>query len=222
MEAHKFKFPRTAHYYTLGQANNATKHFWIVCHGYGQLAKRFIYKFDTILNEETFVIAPEGFSRFYFEGAPGRPVGSSWMTREDRLDEIDDYANLLQYHYEHYLAKMGPDVQINLFGFSQGCATQIRWIMEKFPRFHNLVLWAGFVPEDLSYVPQKEYFQDKSIHFVYGTEDQFISPERVKEHEKLIIEQQLDIQVHTFEGKHRVDRDKLKAIAKLLYSSKEQ
>ena len=216
MEAHKFKFPRTAHYYTLGTASKQTKRFWIVCHGYGQLAKRFIYKFDSILEEDTFVLAPEGFSRFYFDRSSEFPVGASWMTKEDRLDEIEDYANLIQHYYDTYLPKMAEEVQINLLGFSQGCATQLRWIMEKLPRFDNLILWAGLVPEDLDYRPHKDYFSSKNIHFVYGTEDQFLNEERLAKHQKLIEEQKLAISVHTFKGPHRIDREKLKEINQLL------
>lgn len=212
MQAHKFKFPRTAHFYTLGTPSKATKNFWIVCHGYGQLAKRFIYKFDSILDEETFVIAPEGFSRFYFDRSSPTPVGSSWMTKEDRLDEIEDYANLIQHYYDHYRSLMGEEVQINLFGFSQGAATQLRWIMEKFPRFDHLILWAGLIPEDLDYQPHQAYFSDKQIHFIYGTEDPLITPERIDKHNQLIKDQLLQVNVQTFEGKHRVDRAMLKGL----------
>ena len=35
-------------------------------------------------------MAPEGLSRFYLEGFSGK-VGATWMTREDRLNDIDNY-----------------------------------------------------------------------------------------------------------------------------------
>ena len=216
MQAHKFKFPRTAHYYTLGRANKSVKYFWIVCHGYGQLAKKFIYKFDDLIDDENFILAPEGFSRFYLDNVSGRPVGTSWMTREDRLDEIDDYANLLQHYYDQYLPQFSDDVKIILLGFSQGCATQVRWMMEKFPRFDHLILWAGFFPEDLNYIPHKDYYSDKSIHFVYGTEDQYLTPERLQWHEQLMKDQELVVSQYTFEGPHRIDRVKLKELAEKL------
>jgi hypothetical protein len=65
----------------------------LVTHGYGQLAKTFIRRFEPIMDAQTLVVAPEGLSRFYWGGFDG-PVVASWMTREDRLDEIADCAAL--------------------------------------------------------------------------------------------------------------------------------
>ena len=41
---HYIKVENTAHYVSLGELNRGTKEIWIVCHGYGQLAKFFIRK----------------------------------------------------------------------------------------------------------------------------------------------------------------------------------
>lgn len=206
MEAHTKQVNRTAHYYTLGTPGPKIKNFWIVCHGYGQLAKRFIYKFRDIASEETLVLAPEGFSRFYL---PDRQVGTSWMTREDRLDEIDDYANYLQELYEEYRAQLPENVRIVLLGFSQGCATQVRWIMKKFPNFHHLVLWGGQIPEDLDYRPHLEYWTNKDIHQFFGSEDEFIKEKHIKEQKELITTMQLQVAGHAYEGKHKIYREVL-------------
>ena len=48
MQAHQIKFPRTAHYYTLGNPSKSTKKFFIVLHGYGQLASQIIHKFKDL------------------------------------------------------------------------------------------------------------------------------------------------------------------------------
>ena len=73
---------------------------WVVCHGYRQLARRFIREFQGIAGAERRIVAPEGLSRFYLdeEGGPHGPearVGATWMTREDRIAEIDDYVAYL-------------------------------------------------------------------------------------------------------------------------------
>ncbi|GJM32781.1 MAG: esterase [Saprospiraceae bacterium] len=208
MEEHSLKVSRTARYYSLGKAGKHIKNLWIVCHGYGQLASRIIQKFDAFDDGETLIIAPEGLSRFYWEGVTGM-VAASWMTKAGRLDEINDYANYLSLLYEKTLTSLPDDVQICLFGFSQGCATQVRWIMEKFPRFHHLILWAGFFPEDLDYLPHQPYFSDKDIRLIYGTEDQFLTPERLEMHKRLLEVNQLKVKVKTFKGKHLIDREEL-------------
>ena len=48
---------RTARYYTIGEANQETTDVWIVCHGYGQLAKYFIKHFQVWDDGKTFVLA---------------------------------------------------------------------------------------------------------------------------------------------------------------------
>ena len=62
MKEHSTKVQRTAHYATYGEISNSTKYFILACHGYGQLAKHFIKKFDILASEEVFVLAPEGLS----------------------------------------------------------------------------------------------------------------------------------------------------------------
>jgi len=185
MEAHKITVPRTAHYYTIGTPSKAIRQLWIVAHGYGQLAKKFIYKFEEFDDGKTLVVAPDALSRFYFKGFSGSP-GSSWMTREDRLDEIADYVGYLQTIYDLFVPQLSDSVQINFLGFSQGCATICRWMMAKFPRFDHLVLWAGLLPEDLDYRPHLDYVQAKKPLFVYGVNDEFITPERIEWYENLI------------------------------------
>ncbi len=211
VQAHSISVRKTAHYYTLGQPGPQVQYCWIACHGYGQLAKSFVHKFTEVSREDTLVLAPEGFSRFYWKGFSG-DVGASWMTREDRLDEIADYVRYLQTLYDHFIPQLAPDVRIILFGFSQGCATHCRWIMQQFPRFDHLVLWAGLLPEDLNYQPHTDYFASKKLHFVYGTKDPFLTEERLQAHRQLIEEQQLNFRVDIFEGKHVVDRAVLRRL----------
>ena len=54
----------------------------------------FIKKFEQLKRPEILFVAPEGLHRFYLKGNAGR-VGSSWMTKEDRLNDIDDYNRML-------------------------------------------------------------------------------------------------------------------------------
>jgi len=211
IQAHRIRVDRTAHYYTLGRPGPKVRYCWIACHGYGQLASRFIRKFDVVASEDAFVLAPEGLSRFYWNGFTGDVV-ASWMTRADRLDEIEDYSNYLQNLYEHFIPRLAPDVRIILFGFSQGVATQVRWMMRRFPAFDHLVAWAGTVPEDLDYRPHLEYLHRRHLHFVYGAQDQFLTPERLAWHEAMLREKQLPFAVRTFAGRHVVEREALRKL----------
>ena len=206
MKSHKILFEKTAHYFTLGEPNSKTKYFWIVCHGYGQLASSIIHKFDDLDLEENFILAPEGLSRFYWNRSAPEPVGSSWKTKKDRLDEIADYTRFIKKLYSESIEKLPQNVKIILFGFSQGCATQIRWVMNEFPKFDILVLWGGLLPEDLDYTPHSSYFSNIDKHWIYGSQDQFLNEKIIKWHYQFMKEQNLDFQTTEFEGKHKVER----------------
>ncbi|NIP78275.1 MAG: phospholipase, partial [Gemmatimonadetes bacterium] len=77
---------------------------WFVLHGYGQLAERFVRRFDAlpgVRDGMRAVVAPEALSRFYVEEevtgphGPESRVGATWMTRADREHEIRDYVEYL-------------------------------------------------------------------------------------------------------------------------------
>ena len=211
MDAHRIVVPRTAHYYTVGQPSQQTKYFWIACHGYGQAASKFIRKFESIAADDTFVVAPEGLSRFYWKDFTGEVV-ASWMTKGDRLDEIADYSNYLTAIRDKYLPLLPSNVRIVLLGFSQGVATQFRWIMNAFPEFDCLIAWAGMVPEDLDYLAHQEYWNGKKIYMLYGDEDEFLTPKRLSWHNDMLESQQLSVDQRVFHGKHRILRPELVAL----------
>ena len=45
---HHLPVSRTARYFTIGDRTQALRELWFVCHGYGQLAGRFIRHFESI------------------------------------------------------------------------------------------------------------------------------------------------------------------------------
>ena len=208
MEHHKIKVEKTAHYFTQGTPSEKVEYFWFVAHGMGQLASNIIRKFEQFDNEKHLVVAPEALNRFYWNLKQG-VVGANWMTKQDRLDDIGDYTQYLTTVFEHYEEQLPKTVKIILFGFSQGCATQVRWIMNRFPNFHHLILWAGMLPEDLDYQPFKTYFKDKKLHFICGNKDEFINEEKLKWHLDFAKEQGLTLDYTPFEGRHEILTDLL-------------
>jgi len=208
VQHHNTTIQKTAYYSTLGEANVTVKYLWIVCHGYGQLASQIIHKFSDIATEEHLFIAPEGLSRFYWNEAKGQ-VGSSWMTKQDRLHEVKDYCNYLQGLLDRYLPLCHKNTKVMAFGFSQGVATVWRWMIRNKPQLHALIMWAGMTPEDLNFLEDSEYLSTISIFSVHGTQDQYLTEDRVNFQLRLEKEQQLNIEHFTFEGKHLIDRTTL-------------
>ena len=207
----KIQVPKTARYFQLGEISDQTKHIWYVFHGYGQLAEYFIKHFEGILKDETVIIAPEGISRFYLEGVMGR-VGASWMTKIDRLDEIEDqkaYLNTLHKHIFEQIPR--NDVTLTVLGFSQGVATSWRWVKTGGVIPDNFILWAGSVPEEFP-ENRSSRFEKISFFAVLGKKDQYISQEKAIEYKEKLEKIHPSMQWFSFDGDHRLDQEVLKLI----------
>ena len=210
MQHHAIKIEKTAHIYTLGTVSKKTKYLWFVTHGYGQLASNIIHKFEHFDNEQHVIIAPEALNRFYWDMHKGI-VGASWMTKQDRLDEIDDYCRFLSQIYDQYTKQLDNNCQIIFLGFSQGTATLLRWILRGMPRFNHLIMWGGILPEDLDYQPFIPYFDNKKLHFICGNEDEFVTQKHLDWNLDFAQQQGLNLNYHPFEGKHEILTDVLNA-----------
>jgi predicted esterase len=213
MHHHTMQVQRTAHYYQIGEPGAHIKQFWIVCHGYAQLADAFLENFASLDNSERLIIAPEGLNHFYQRGFDG-PVVANWMTRHHREAEIADYSGYLQGIYDKYAPLLPKDCRIVLLGFSQGTATVCRWIIRTRPAFHDLLLWAGMPPEDLDYAQYQEYFATKNLYLLYGSNDPFLTPDRLSGVQDIEARNGIDFEEQPFEGGHEIQIDMLREILK--------
>ena len=205
--------PKTTRYYTLGSIQHLTKTVWFVLHGYGQAAEYFIKHFSVLDSEQNVVIAPEGLSRFYVNGLTGR-VGASWMTKEDREDEIKD-----QCEYLNAVAKdagvdlQNPQQKIVLLGFSQGTATTVRWLLNSGFNADALILWAGSFPHDVEPKKVTEHAAEGGFHYAYGVQDEFLKDINMEEKLAPLSEQGLKPTVWAFNGPHSMDKETLQKIS---------
>ncbi len=233
MRQHHLQVRRTARYAVLGGPENyrgpaaagepgspggvpVLSNLWIVCHGYRQLAARFLAAFSPIAGPERMVVAPEALSRFYIDddgGAhgPDAKVGATWMTREDRLAEIDDYVNYLDRLHARILddiPRQHPPPRVRVLGFSQGTATVCRWLAFGSASIEHLVLWAGAPAFDLDLHDPgiRARFQGVALTLVAGTDDPLYSPSAVERARERLTEAGLSHRLLTFPGGHRIDR----------------
>lgn len=211
MHEHQFSTSRSARYFTLGSAEHATD-VWYVCHGYGQLASRFLERFRPIEAERRCIVAPEGLSRFYLTDNPAeRRVGASWMTREDRLHEIDDYVRYLDGVY----AKLVPrNARVTALGFSQGTATVCRWTAFGSSRVDRVIVWGGEVPPDLDLAESRvaERLRAGQLVLVYGTRDQFFTPKIISVTEERLRAHKIGYDLMPFDGGHEIDEATLRRL----------
>jgi predicted esterase len=203
---------KTARYFQLGEFTAETRHVWLVCHGYGQLASYFLKKFECIAAPDTVIIAPEGLHRFYTDGTGGR-VGASWMTKEDRLDDIRDYIYFLDELDVTIMANLrGNAVNYHVLGFSQGGATAARWLATSKLPVDTLILWCAFFPPDVDWNTNTAAEQTKT-HIVLASDDVYISEADAEKQLQQLRDAGLPFTTHRFEGKHTVDAAMLKQLA---------
>lgn len=196
----KFTHTKTYRYEVIERGS--PKRILYVLHGYGQLVKYFIRKFQS-LPDDILIVAPEGMHRFYLEGSSGR-VGASWMTKEAREDDILDNIDWLNELHQIITHEYKIE-EAHLLGFSQGGATAARWKENGIVNFNSLTLWACVFPPDLD----RENLKTSNIpsSFVIGDEDQFYNSKAQDELCKFY--HSLNFDVIKYKGNHDIDNETL-------------
>ena len=221
LHEHHISVTRTARYYTLGRSHAGVRELWIVCHGFGQLAARFLRHFEAIESPTRLIVAPEALSRYYLDGGSGvhgpqARVGATWMTREDRLSEIGDYVGYLDALAAQQLDELERDrVRVTVLGFSQGAATVCRWIAGGTVRADRLILWAGAIPPEFDLVVHRELLGALELVLVLGTADELVTGDQLARQEERLQRAGVAYRVVRFDGGHKLDDGALRGIAQL-------
>lgn len=208
------RVPRTARYWTDGDAAGTTD-LWIILHGYGQLAAELLASAAPLAGEGRLVVAPEALSRFYAAQAAGgsharADIGASWMTREDREHEIEDYIDYLDALLSRVMAPLDPAPRVHVLGFSQGVATAVRWVAAGGVRPARLVLWGSVPPTDLR---DTGWMTGLDVRLVHGTRDRLITPDAIEVALARLRREGAQVTVQRFEGGHRLDDGVLAGLA---------
>lgn len=193
---HRLAVTRSARCFT--QGGEAASEAWMMLHGYGQLASRFLRAFAPLATPGRLLVAPEGLSRFYLEAGAGK-VGASWMTREDRAREIEDYLAYL----DQVRARLIPPVPLTVLGFSQGVATASRWAVAATPAPVRLICWGGLLPEEIpaaSLIPMR-------LTYVVGAKEEWAPVPAVEAQAASFRAAGVTVEVVEFEGGHEIRRE---------------
>jgi predicted esterase len=209
---HHLKVPRTARYLTWGEIESADE-VWFVLHGYSMLASVFLKWFEPAARPGRLLVAPEALSRAYFEEGGGRRVGASWMTKEDREVEIEDYVRYLGLLADQVLTAVPGSPRVQIHAFSQGTATACRWVSFGRIRTERLVLWSGGVPPDLPLDRYGGVLTRSGLTLAIGTRDKYITTADIDREQARLAAAGLTPPVHRFEGGHRVDSTMLRTFS---------
>lgn len=183
----------------------------MVLHGYGQLAGEFVRYFSDLGDESSLIVAPEAMNRFYLTGidtpARDRPVGATWMTREDRASEIADYVEYLDALYDEVAAEaVEHGALVNVIGFSQGTATATRWITHGKIRPNRLVLWGGLMPPETDLARGHDALHRVRVTLVVGRRDQYVDDATLAAEQARLDSVAIPYDVIRFDGGHAISR----------------
>lgn len=211
MQKLEFQISKTSRLFEVGIVNQNTKYHWLCLHGYGQLGQYFVKPFEELQLEQHYFLAPEGLHRFYLNGTYGR-VGASWMTKEDRLSDIEDNIKYLESVCQQFLVDNLAQSKLVAFAFSQGAATLVRWLEKTNVSPHAIIIWAGTFPEDVNYPSLKEKLSNTKVIYAIGDEDEYATPENRAKEEQFMKKITNHIIRVNFKGKHKIYPEVLKEV----------
>jgi predicted esterase len=209
---HHISVTKTARYWTLGHKD--APEVWFVLHGYKQLARRFLRRFTPIDEPGRLIVAPEALSRFYISAEPGRHgpasvVGATWMTREDRLVEIEDYVDYLDTLADSYRA---DERSVTVLGFSQGVATATRWVVHGRVRPTRLLLWGDYTPPDLALGLAGAALEGVDVALVRGDDDPGIDETLAAQEAERLRGAGIAYRTINYGGGHDIDAETLRSL----------
>jgi predicted esterase len=212
MNEHHLHVRRTARFHTLGDPK--AKDVWIACHGYAQLARYFLRPFAGIDDGSRYIVAPEALNRYYYETSPGvhtrdARIAATWMTREDREADIDDYVEYLDTLAAHLSA--GTPRRITALGFSQGASTVSRWAARGRTRIDNVILWGSPLAPELD--ASATLLQGARLTIAIGNADEQIPAGELERQDARLRNAGMEYDLVRYAGGHRIEADALIDIA---------
>ncbi len=199
-------------YVTLNEITSKTKNIWLSFHGIGYLSRYFVKYFESLDPDENYIVVPQAPSKYYLKNEY-KYVGASWLTKENTVSEIENVINYIDAVLDS--ENLPNNLNLNLFGFSQGVSVLTRWLVRRKLSCNMLVLYAGGIPNELT--PEDFTFLEfdrTKIKIIYGDKDEFLTPDRLEtEHQKIEALFRGHAEIITFKGGHEV---KPKIIRKLM------
>lgn len=216
-DKHYLYVQRAARFFTLGAWCDDICEVWVVLHGYGQTADRFVESFRPILRKDRFFVAPEGLSRFYHGSHDPDRVGASWMTSVERSLDISDYTAYIDAVMERIMAwPIAQPIRLVGLGFSQGTATLTRWAMRSAYPINDMVLYGGDWAYEASPDKLFRHFKRAYHYLLAGDADRYMPEERIEKMAQTYADAGLEHELIRYAGGHAVLAKPLQILSELM------
>ncbi len=208
-------YQHTNSYEILNPVTENTENIWICFHGLGYLArffKRYFTGLDPLKNAVIILQAP---SKYYL-GTNFKHVGSSWLTRVDTDQEMQNNLNYIDavLKEEH----LYNDQRIVLMGYSQGVSIATRFLLHYNAPIKALVMHSGSIPNEFNELDADKFkeLSSRNIH-ISGTRDEYVTADLIqRENKKIEMLFGTECELHRPDIKHEVDTTLLVDISNTL------
>ena len=176
----------------------------IAVHGYGA-HKRYMMKEARRIAPANFVIASlQGPHQHFRRTDDGYRVGFGWLTEY----HADEYVALHHRFVLDVIDRLDADGTIDpsrivMFGFSQSCALNFRFAFTYPDVLKAIIGVCGGIPSDLSENHAYKSYNAETF-YLYGTEDEFYSQERLKEFDQRLSALLPHYRSKQYEAKHEI------------------
>ena len=201
VKSHTLEVTRSARWFHIGESPQTSNEIIVVLHGYGQHPSYMLNSLQSLEAPGRCICAPEGLSKFYIRGTNGR-VGASWMTRDNRQQEITDQIAYLTFWLKSL--EILETTPITLIGFSQGVATAARWIAHG-AKIDTLIFTSGQLPPEWVTSPPNLGDRLKKIHIIRPKNDEYYTQDAFKVDVNILNQFGLHINRHEPEGTHTLN-----------------
>ena len=191
-------------YSTLNELTTQTKNVWFVWHGMGYLSRYFLRYFKNLNSEKNYIIAPQAPSKYYIQ--PKMHVGANWLTRDETKTGMENILNYFDAVLE--TENIPKDVNLIVFGYSQGVSVTMRYMAKRQLQCSQLVLHSGGIPKELKPKDFEYLTEATKVKLIYGTEDEYLDESRIKAETKKVLELFGNrVTILPFNGPHVVNVD---------------
>lgn len=201
VKSHTLEVTRSARWFHIGESPKNSNEIIVILHGYGQHPSYMLNSLQSLEAPGRCLCAPEGLSKFYIHGTNGR-VGASWMTRDNRQQEITDQIAYLTFWLKSL--EIPETTPVTLIGFSQGVATAARWSAHG-AEIDTLIFASGQLPPEWVTSPPNLNDRLKEIHIIRPENDEYYTQDAFKVDINLLKPLGLDLNLHEPEGTHTLN-----------------
>jgi predicted esterase len=167
-------------------------------HGYGESAEDLMAEMDLIPGSSHWTLAcVQGLHRFYNRRTGD--VVASWMTRQDRLQAIEDNQRYVATAVESLKSAEDPGIPIAFVGFSQGTAMAYRAAGGVKSSCQGVIAVGGDVPPELAEADLTDF---PPVLIGWGSEDQWYGETKLKQDLELLSGQRVLCESVQFSGGH--------------------